>query len=188
MKKLFLLLALMLTVSPLMAAEYAIDASHSTIGFNVKHMMVSNTTGQFNKYEGTLVYDPAALDASKVDITIDVNSIDTRNADRDAHLKSGDFFDATTFPTIKFVSKKFNTDSIVGDLTIKDVTKEVTIPVTFSGPVVTPFGSTVIGIVGTFTLNRQDYGVKWNKALDKGGLAVSDDVVVNISIEGGEKK
>lgn len=188
MKKLFLLLGLMLAVSPLMAAEYSIDASHSTIGFSVKHMMVSNTTGQFNKYEGTLVYDPANLEASKVDITIDVNSIDTRNADRDAHLKNGDFFDVEKFPSIKFVSKKFNADSIVGDLTIKDVTKEVTIPVTFSGPVVTPFGSSVIGIVGSLTINRQDYGVKWNKTMDKGGLAVSDDVVVNISVEGSEKK
>lgn len=184
MKKFLLAVGLVLAVSPVWAGEsYTLDSSHSTIGFAVKHMMVSETIGQFNKYDGTLEYDPADLASSKVNMTIEVASIDTRNEKRDGHLKAADFFDVEKFPTITFVSKAFNKDSIVGDLTIKGVTKEVTIPVTVSGPVNSPFGGTVIGIVGSFTLNRQDYGVNWNKTLDQGGVAVADEVKVNISIE-----
>src|SRR5262249_27559382 len=98
-------------------------------------------------------------------------------------LKSADFFDAAQFPTITFVSKKVTATEIVGDLTMKGVTKEVTIPATISGPVKTPMGGTVIGVNAEFTVNRQDYGIKWNKVMDQGGLAVSDNVKVNVSFE-----
>ena len=189
MKKLFLVLGFVvaLAVNVFAADTYAIDAGHTTIGFSVKHMMVSNTTGQFNKYDATISYDPKDLAASSISATVDVASIDTKNEKRDAHLKGADFFDTEKFPSITFVSKTINADSIVGDLTIKGVTKEVTIPVEISGPVVTPFGSTVIGINGSFKINRQDYGVSWNKTLDQGGLAVGDEVTVNISIEAAKK-
>ncbi len=169
------------------AETYTIDPVHSSIGFGVKHMMVSQTNGQFNKYDGTIIYDPNDLSQSKVDITVEVASIDTRDEKRDAHLKAGDFFDAAQFQTITFVSKQINKDSIVGDLTMKGVTKEVTIPVTIAGPVNSMAGTPLIGITGTFTLNRQDYGVNWNKTLDQGGLAVANEVQVNISIEANKK-
>ena len=110
-----------------------------------------------------------------------------RIAQRDAHLKSPDFFDAAKFPTITFVSTKFTPTAITGNLTMKGVTKEVTIPVTISGPVKTMAGGQAIGITGSVTINRQDYGINWNKTLDQGGLAVSNDVLINISIEADQK-
>lgn len=186
MKKIFglALVALVgLSGSVLAGEQYNIDKSHSTLGFSVAHMMVSKTTGQFADYEGTIQYDPNDLAASVIKVKVKVDSIDTRDAKRDGHLKSPDFFDVAQFPEMTFVSKSISTNSITGDLTIKGVTKEVTIPATISGPVVTPFGSTVIGINATFSINRQDYGLNWNKALDKGGVAVGNDVTVSVSIE-----
>ncbi len=185
MRKLTLVLSLILGFlsAPVWAADtYKIDPVHSNFGFSVKHMMVSNVSGQFDQYVGQIKFDPKDLAASKIDVTIQVASINTRNDKRDGHLRSPDFFDAAKFPTITFVSKKITPNEIVGDLTIKGVTKEVIIPATISGPI-NAMGKTLIGINGTFTLNRQDYGVTWNKTLDQGGLAVSNDVVVNVSVE-----
>ncbi len=188
MKKLLLAVGLVLAATQVWAADaYTIDPVHSTLGFSIKHMMVSQTSGQFNQYEGVIVYDPNNLANSSANVTIQAASIDTRNEKRDGHLKSPDFFDAAKFPTITFVSKKFSKDSIVGDLTIKGVTKEVTIPMTVSGPVTSMMGSPIIGLSGTLTLNRQDYGITWNKALDQGGVAVANDVQVTINIEAGKK-
>jgi polyisoprenoid-binding protein YceI len=116
-----------------------------------------------------------------------VASINTRNDQRDAHLKSPDFFDAAKFPTITFVSTKFTPMTITGRLTMKGVTKEVMIPVTISGPVKTMTGGQAIGITGSVIINRQDYGINWNKILDKGGVAVSNNVAVVISIEADQK-
>ncbi len=189
MRKIFL--SLLFTVGLLgsvwAADTYKIDASHTTLGFSAKHMMISNVSGQFNKFEGQISYDPKDLANSKIDVTIDTGSIDTRNEKRDEHLRSADFFDAAKFPTITFVSKKITPTEIVGDLTMRGVTKEVTIPATIAGPVKTPMGM-AIGITGSFTLNRQDYGISFNKVLDQGGLAVSNDIVVNISAEAGKQE
>ncbi len=164
------------------ADAYKVDAVHSSIGFSVKHMMVSNTTGQFDQYDGAIAYDANDLANSKIDITIQASSINTRNTGRDGHLQGADFFDVAQFPTITFVSKSITADAIVGDLTIKGVTKEVTVPASISGPV-TGMGKTKIGISAQFTLNRQDYGVSWNKTLDQGGVAVGDEVKVTVDIE-----
>ena len=173
-----------LLASPVFAAgTYTIDPVHSTLGFSIKHMMVSNTTGQFDKYEGTIVYDPNDLANATVNVTIQADSIDTHMDQRDNHLRSPDFFDVAKNPTITFVSKQVTPSSITGDLTIKGITKEVSIPVEISGPVKSPSGDNVIGISGTFKINRQDYGISFNKTMDQGGLMVANDVTVNISVE-----
>ena len=185
MRKVFLVLLFtvgMIVNSVWAADSYKVDPAHTTLGFSAKHMMISNVSGQFDKFDGQIMFDPKDLANSKINVTIEVPSIDTRNEKRDTHLRSADFFDATKFPTITFVSKKITFAEIVGDLTIKGVTKEVTIPATIAGPIQTQMGA-AIGITGTFTLNRQDYGVSFNKVLDQGGLAVSNDIVVNISVE-----
>lgn len=182
-----LILAVGLSSTSVFAANvYKIDPVHSSIAFSVKHMMVSNVPGQFDQYEGQAIYDPKDLSASKVEVTIQASSIDTHNEKRDGHLKSPDFFDAAKFPTITFISKKITPTEITGDLTMKGVTKEITIPATITGPVKGMMGN-LIGISGTFTLNRQDYGISYNKVLDQGGLAVSNDVVVNFSFEADEE-
>jgi polyisoprenoid-binding protein YceI len=177
----------LLTTSMVFAADtYTIDPAHTSFSFMVKHMMISNVPGGFDKFEGQIIYSPDDLANSKVDVTIDAASINTRIDKRDAHLKSPDFFDVAKFPTITFVSTKFTPTAITGNLTMKGVTKEVTVPVTIAGPVKTMMGNT-IGITGSVTVNRKDYGINWNKILDHGGLAVSDDVLITISIEADQK-
>ena len=174
----------LLTSSVVFAADtYTIDPAHTSFGFTVKHMMISNVPGEFDKFSGQIVYSPTDLADSKADISIDVSSINTHIDKRDAHLKSPDFFDAATYPAITFVSTKFTPGAITGNLTMKGVTKEVTVPVTIAGPVKTMMGGQAIGITGSVTVNRQDYGINWNKVLDQGGVAVSNDVLITISIE-----
>ena len=173
------------------ADAYKIDPAHSSFGFSVSHLMVSKITGVFNDYEGVINFDPKDLSTASADVAIQTASIDTRAAKRDDHLRSADFFDAKTFPLIKFQGKKFVSSGdqylITGDLTIKGVTKEITIPVKITGPVASPMGGTVLGLSGQITINRQDYGVSWNKNLDNGGVVVGNDVDVQINIEAGEK-
>ena len=183
---LFMFAVLLTTSVAFAAGTYTIDPVHTSFGFTVKHMMISNVPGEFDKFSGTITYNPADLANSKADVTIDVSSINTRIDKRDTHLKSPDFFDAAKFPTITFVSTKFTPTAITGNLTMKGVTKEVTIPVTISGPV-DEMGHQAIGITGSVTVNRQDYGINYNKVLDQGGLAVSNDVLITISIEADQK-
>jgi polyisoprenoid-binding protein YceI len=180
-------------LSPKLYAEvYTIDKAHSNVAFTTTHLMVSRVSGHFADYDGVINFDPNNLEASKIDITIKADSIDTNNEKRDGHLKSEDFFDTGKFPEIKFVSKKIEKAgdkyNVIGDLTIKDVTKEVTIPAEIAGPVKSPMGGEAIGINANTKINRQDYGVKWNKALDSGGMMVSDDVDINVSFEANMKE
>jgi polyisoprenoid-binding protein YceI len=187
-------LTLGVLVSPrLYAEEYSIDPAHSSVGFTTTHMMVSRVSGQFDQFAGTVNFDPNNLDASKVDITVQTGSINTHNDKRDGHLKSGDFFDAGKFPTITFVSKKIAKEgdkyNVTGDLTIKGVTKEATFSTTINGPVKSPMGGgSVIGVDATGKINRQDFGVNWNKTMDNGGVMVSDDVDLHISLEAHQKE
>ncbi len=195
MKKIFGLFIFigLFIISQAQAADlYTIDAAHSSIGFSVKHMMVSNVSGGFDQYEGTIAFDPSDLSGSKTEVKIETAGINTHVAKRDEHLKSADFFDAQKFPAITFTSKKITKSgdnyTIIGDLTLKGITKEVSIPVTIAGPVQSPMGAAVIGLSGQFTINRQDYGITWNKILDNGGFMVSNEVKVDVNVEAHNKK
>jgi len=184
---LIMMVALLSTSIVFAADSYTIDPAHTSFSFTVKHMMISNVPGEFDKFDGQIIYDPKDLTTAQANITIDVDSINTRIDKRDAHLKSPDFFDAAKFPSITFVATKFTPGYITGNLTMKGVTKVITIPVIISGPVKTMMGGQAIGITGNVTVNRQDYGINWNKTLDQGGVAVSDDVNIAISIEADQK-
>ena len=173
------------------AETYQIDPNHSTMGFAVKHLMVSIVRGNFGTYSGTVQFDRANPENFSAEVSIDATSINTNVSDRDKHLKSPDFFDVEKFPTITFKSKKFvvKTDGfdIIGDLTMKGVTKEITIPVWISGPVKSPMGADVIGLSGEATINRQDFGVSWNKQMDQGGAVVDDNVKIIVEVEAHKK-
>lgn len=178
--------ALLLAPAVSQAASYQIDASHSTVGFTVRHMMVTNVTGGFSKVSGTVDFDPANPAASKIDVTIEAASIDTRNAKRDEHLRSEDFFDVANHPRITFQSTRVertgdNRYRVAGNLTIRGVTREVVLDVETT-PEIQAQGSARMGASATTRINRQDFGVKWNRALDAGGVVVSDEVRINIDV------
>jgi polyisoprenoid-binding protein YceI len=168
---------------------YQIDPAHSSAQFSIRHMMISNVRGEFPKLSGAIVYDPEHPEQSSVDVTIDVSSISTREAQRDTHLKSADFFDAEKFPTITFKSKEVvahkNGDvKLKGDLTIRGVTREVVLDV--EGPTPEskdPWGNQRIGGSATTKINRKDFGLTWNSALETGGLLVGDEVKITLDIE-----
>lgn len=165
---------------------YTIDAVHSSVGFKVKHMMVSDVKGSFAAFSGAINLDPKSIDASSVEVTIETASVSTHNEKRDGHLKSPDFFDAEKFPTITFKSKKITKKGdawvAVGDLTMRGVTKEIELPFTLSGPV-SASNASIIGVSAAMELNRQDFGVSWNKTLDAGGVVVGDKVKIEIELE-----
>ncbi len=168
------------------AGAYTIDASHSRLGFVARHAMVTKVRGQFGAFEGTAHIDTANPADSKVDLTIDVSSVDTRSADRDGHLKSGDFFDVEQFPTITFTSTGVERDgaewTVTGDLTIKDVTRPVTIDFEETGSARDPFGNLRIGFEGATTINRKDFGLSWNAALETGGVLVSEKIKLEFDV------
>jgi polyisoprenoid-binding protein YceI len=168
------------------AGDYSLDTAHSRLGFVARHAMVTKVRGQFGAFEGTANIDTATPANSKVDLTIDVTSVDTGNGDRNGHLVSPDFFDVEKFPTIRFVSTDVVRDgadwNVTGDLTIKDVTKSVTIPFEQTGSAVDPFGNTRVGFEGETTVNRKDFGLTWNAALETGGVLVSDKVKLEFDI------
>jgi polyisoprenoid-binding protein YceI len=193
MNKRMVLAALLAAVaSGAYAASYELDPSHSSIGFGVKHMVVTTTKGQFATYTGGFSFDPADPASLKAQATIQVASVDTRNAKRDDHLRSADFFDVAAHPEITFVSKSAEKmgDEVVltGDLTIKGVTKEIKLPLIVNGPITDPYGNVRLGLEGKTRINRLDYGITWSKNLDGGGLVVGDDVTLDIVIEGTQKK
>jgi polyisoprenoid-binding protein YceI len=164
------------------------DLAHSHIGFTVRHMMVSNVKGEFTKYS-VKVQTEKDLTKSTVEVTIDVASISTGNAQRDGHLKSPDFFDAAKFPTITFKSKKIakagkDAFKVTGDLTIKGKTKEVVLEVkNFAGPIKDPYGGSRVGLEAATKIDRRDFGLTWNKTLDAGGVVVGNDVKIGLEVE-----
>ena len=174
----------MSVLSTLPAGTYNIDPSHSRVGFSARHAMVTKVRGSFNEYSGSAtVADGAATLA--IDIT--VASIDTRSADRDGHLQSADFFDAVTFPKITFAStsvKDSGSDKLVvdGNLTIKDVTKPISITFEYTGTATDPFGNARFGFEGEAEINRKDYGLTWNAALETGGILVSENIKLEFEI------
>lgn len=169
------------------AADYTIDTAHSGAQFAVRHMMVSKVRGSFSKVSGKVSYDPKNIAATVIDATIDTTTVNTQDAKRDAHLKSPDFFDVAQFPSMTFKSKKVTAAAggqlqVVGDLTLHGVTKEVALAVAPSEPIKTPQGQR-LGATATTKINRQDFGVKWSRNMDGGGVVVSDEVDITIDIE-----
>jgi polyisoprenoid-binding protein YceI len=170
-----------------LTGTYKLDAAHTRIGFVARHAMVTKVRGAFNEFEGTAVLDGAEPSKSSATVTIKAASIDTRNADRDAHLRSNDFFSMDEFPEITFVSTGVeqvdpSNYNVTGDLTIKGVTKPVTIPFEFTGAVIDPWGNQRVGFEGSATVNRKDWGVNFNAALEAGGVLVSEKITLEFDI------
>ncbi|MFL6198255.1 MAG: YceI family protein [Thermoanaerobaculia bacterium] len=188
-----LLMMTAMTALPVLAADvHTVDKSHSEVSFQVRHL-VTQVRGNFNDYQGTINLDPANLEKSSVDFRIKAASIDTNNADRDKHLRSEEFFFVEKYPEITFQSKSIkkaakDTYDVTGTLTMRGVAKEVTLPVTWLGAVKDPWGNEKAGFSTGLTLNRKDYGINWNAALDNGGVVLGDDVKVEINLETQKKK
>ena len=166
---------------------FNLDPSHSRVGFIARHAMVAKVRGAFDEVTGTATIDGANPAASSLEVNIVAASIDTRDANRDAHLRSADFFDAETYPTLSFKATGFTilddqTVEVTGDLTIKDVTRPVTVPFEFGGAAVDPFGNERIGFEGSVVVNRKDWGLTWNAALEAGGVQVSDKVTLELEV------
>jgi polyisoprenoid-binding protein YceI len=168
------------------SGDYTLDVAHSRLGFSARHAMVTTVRGAFKDFDGTATIGTANPAASKVALTIDVASIDTGQADRDGHLRSGDFFDADAFKQITFVSTSVERDgnewTITGDLTIKDVTRPVTIVFEETGSARDPFGNVRVGFEGSTSINRKDWGLTWNAALETGGVLVSEKIKLDFDI------
>jgi polyisoprenoid-binding protein YceI len=167
--------------------DWAIDPAHTHVGFTVPHMVVSEVDGEFKTFSGKVALDEKDPTKSQLDFSIDVASVNTDAPDRDKHLRSPDFFDAEKFPKITFTSKKITKAGkgykVKGDLTIRGVTKEVTLDATLSEAIQNPWGKLVRAAHVTGKVKRQDFGVSWNKSLDKGGVVVGDDVTIDIKLE-----
>ncbi len=170
-----------------LTGECTIDPSHSRIGFVARHAMVTKVRGSFNEFEGSGYFDAENAANSRFALTIKAASIDTRSADRDAHLRGNDFLDMERYPEITYVSTAVEQldDThyrVTGDLTIKGVTRPVTIDLEFTGAAVDPFGNQRIGLEGSTTINRKDFGVSWNAALEAGGVLVSEKVTLEFEV------
>lgn len=182
----FLLVSLM--AAGVTAGEWSIDPVHSSIGFRVRHMVVSRVKGKFDDFSGTINFDGKNWKDAGVTVTAKVASVDTDNERRDNHLRSEDFFNAEKYPELTFVSKKVTKGegdrfTITGDLTIRGVTKEVTFDCEFYGTTKDPSGNTRAGFSAEAKINRQEFGVSWSHTLDSGGLVVSDEVEIMLEIE-----
>jgi polyisoprenoid-binding protein YceI len=191
--RLAVLAAALAVASPTLAADtYQFDKSHTTVGFQVRHI-VTNVGGKFQDFSGTIKVDRVRPESSSVEFTIQVASINTNEPKRDEHLKSADFFDVANQPTITFKStsvKATGKDAyeVTGDLTMRGVTKAITLPITLLGEGKDPWGNEKMGFELQTTLNRKDYGINWNKTLDQGGLLLGDEVKVQISVEANKVK
>lgn len=178
------------------AQTWTVDAVHSSVTFKVSHMVVGKQKGAFNTFSGTINFDGKDYAKASVEFSIDVASINTENEKRDGHLKSADFFDAEKFPKISFKSTKVthvegNKFKITGNMTMRDVTKEVTFDAAFNGATKLPEqmgGGSKAGFSASATINRQDFGVTWSKTLDGGGLVVGDEVSIDLEIEADQAK
>ena len=165
---------------------FVLDPTHTTFSFVTRHAMVTKVRGSFEKFEGQAIVDGSSPETSSLSVNIDVASVTTRNADRDAHLRSADFFDVERFPSMVFVSTNIAVDGdtveVTGDLTIKDVTNSVTFPLEYQGSAKDPFGNTRVGFEGSVQVLRSDFGLTWNAALETGGFLVSDKVTLELEI------
>ena len=176
-----------LTAPSTVTGTYAIDAAHSSVGFVARHAMVTKVRGSFNEFDGSGYFDVDQPSNSHLELVIKADSINTGNADRDGHLRSNDFFAMDEFPKISFRSTSVEQTGdaeyrVVGDLTIKGVTKPVSVDFDYTGAAVDPFGNHRIGFEGRTTINRKDWGVNWNAALETGGVLVSEKVTLEFEV------
>jgi polyisoprenoid-binding protein YceI len=179
--------SLSLTAASTTSVErYDFDTSHTYIGFNVRHLAVTNVKGKFTRFSGHITLDESDVTRSTVHVTIDAGSIDTSNQRRDDHLRSGDFFEVERFPNLTFVGRRVERSGddlvLVGDLTIRDVTKEVRMPFELTGPVTTSNGQKLLGAEGSLRVNRFDYGLRWNR-LTEAVQVVGDEVRIELHVE-----
>jgi polyisoprenoid-binding protein YceI len=175
------------TTSPALTGTYALDSTHSRLGFVARHAMVTKVRGSFTDFAGTAVLDAEDPSRSHADVTIQVASVDTGNGQRDDHLRTNDFFDAATYPEIRFVSTKaeaLGEDNyrLTGDLTIKGITKSVAVDFEFTGLAADPWGNQRAGFEGKAVINRKDWGVNFNAALEAGGVLVSEKITLEFDI------
>lgn len=154
--------------------KWTIDPAHSEIGFKVKHMMISTVRGHFDDFTATIKTGSDDFINSDISVEIKTDSVNTKNSDRDNHLKSDDFFNAAKFPEMRFQSKKFDGETLVGDLTIRDITQEVTLDVNFNGVAVDPYGQTKAGFEISGEINRKDFDLKWSALTEAGAIVVSE--------------
>jgi len=187
-RRALLALSLLLATTMVQAETWNVDKAHSSIGFSVRHLVVSKTTGGFGEFEGSVEFDGQDLAAGSVFLTVQMASVDTDDEKRDEHLRGVDFFNTEKHPTMSLKSKKVipgkdGSFQLIGDLTIKGITKEVTFDAEFNGIANDPWGSTRAGFSAETTINRQDFGVSWSKALDGGGLIVGNEVKIQIELE-----
>ena len=173
-----------LTAGALFAGTYNVDVTHSNLGFKVKHLMISNVTGKFDKFNGSFVFDEKANTLTSLKGTAQVASINTEDAKRDGHLKSADFFDAANHPELTFDLEKIEGDKAYGKLTIRGITKSVEFDYDNNGTVTDPWGNKRVGLELSGKINRKDFGLNWNKALEAGGVLVGETVKINIELEG----
>lgn len=174
--------ALLLTSGLLMGATYDVDPSHSSVGFKVKHLMISNVKGHFNTFSGS--YDMENGKLTALTGTVEAASIDTGIEKRDNHLRSADFFDAAKYPQITFKMTKFEGDTVTGELTMHGVTLPVTLQSEVSGPIKDPWGMTRSSVSLSGKVNRMDYGLKYNQVLEAGGVAVGNEITLSVELEG----
>ncbi|MGF1637765.1 MAG: YceI family protein [Cyclobacteriaceae bacterium] len=168
--------------------KWAIDPTHSEVQFKVKHLVISTVTGNFSEFAGGLEWDGEDLEAAKAEFSAKVDSISTNNADRDAHLKSDDFFNASQFPELKFKSTSFtkiddDTYKIKGDFTIRDITKPIELTATYGGSVTDPYGQNKAGFEITGKIDRKAFGLKWSAVTEAGSVVVSDEVRLQLNIQ-----
>lgn len=167
--------------------KWALDPTHSEVSFKVKHMMFTNVSGNFGKFEINASTDGDDFSKSTIEFTADASSISTNNTDRDNHLKSADFFDAASHPTLKFVGTKYekgkDVDKLTGDLTIRNITKSITLDVENGGVAKDPWGNLKAGFSITGKINRKDFGLNWNAALETGGILVGEEVKIAAEVQ-----
>lgn len=174
-------------------SKWAIDQGHSNIDFSIRHMMIAKVKGAFEQFDAVIEADPEDLTTAKIEFSIDAASVNTRSADRDNHLRSADFFEVEKYPKLTFKAEKIvktgdNTYDVTGTLTIRDVSRQETFSVTYEGSGKDPWGNVKVGFSGEGKINRKDYGLTWNAALETGGFLVGDEVKIDFEIQAAKQE
>ncbi len=183
----FFFVAIQAVPAPAEMARYDVDLDHSTVGFQVAHLVISKTSGEFMDYEGFIEMDPDTKVVKAIEAVIKTNSLNTNHKKRDKHLRNKDFFNVEKHPNMKFKMKSYKKTgsqyTMIGDLTLLGITKEITLVGSFNGVANDPWGNTRAGFSGEGTINRKDFGMNWSKPLDSGGLLVGNEVKIKLEIE-----